>query len=407
MARFIEPPPPMVMTGLHLLTNAVVYGPELIGRQNVLVAAGRIIWMGNSVPDFAPELSVTHRDLDGLRLIPGFIDSHAHITGGGGESGFASQIPQVPLSRYTSTGVTSVVGVLGTDDTTRTTRGLLARTYALRAAGLGCWCHSGGYHLPLTTLTGSAKDDIVFVDPIIGIGELALSDHRSSQLTLDELLRVASEAHVAGILTGKAGILHLHLGDGLRGLDLVRRALDTTEIPARVFNPTHVNRRRGLFEEALELADRGCHIDITAFPVAENEDAWPAAVALQRYLSSGGAPDRVTVSSDAGGCLPEFDDKGALVAMDIGRPGALVETLRQLQADGVPLEIALPAFTRNAAHFLRLPRKGEIAVGADADLVTLDSTCQIHDVMVAGRWHVEHGQQIVAGPYEAHSYESN
>ena len=28
----------------------------------------------------------------------------------------------------------------------------------------------------------------------------------------------------------------------------------------------------------------GCTIDITAFPVEEGEDAWPAGVALTRYL---------------------------------------------------------------------------------------------------------------------------
>ena len=83
------------------------------------------------------------------------------------------------------------------------------------------------------------------MDAIIGVGEVAISDHRSSQPTLDELLRLASEAHVGGLMSGKAGILHLHVGDGPRGLDLVREALDRSEIPARVFNPTHVNRSGG------------------------------------------------------------------------------------------------------------------------------------------------------------------
>ena len=144
--------------------------------------------------------------------------------------------------------------LLGTDDTTRDTRALLAQTRALREEGLGAWCHTGGYHVPPVTLTGSVRDDIVFLDPVIGIGELAISDHRSSQPTLDELLRIASDAHVAGMIAGKAGIVHLHLGDGDRGLELVRRALETSEIPARVFNPTHVNRRKALFDESMELS---------------------------------------------------------------------------------------------------------------------------------------------------------
>ena len=256
----------------------------------------------------------TETDLGGRRLVPGFIDGHAHVTGGGGESGFATRVPAVPLSHFTSAGVTGVVGVLGTDDTTRDTRSLLAQTMALRDEGLGAWCHAGGYHLPPVTFTGSVRDDIVFLDPVIGVGELAISDHRSSQPTLDELLRIASDAHVAGMISGKAGILHLHLGDGERGLDLVRQALTKTELPARVFNPTHVNRRKALFEESLDLAKGGSTVDITAFPVEEGEDAWPAEVALQRYLDAGApAGNLVTISSDGGGCLPVFNEQGEML----------------------------------------------------------------------------------------------
>ena len=252
-------------------------------------------------------LPVEAIDLEGRRLIPGLIDGHVHVTGGGGEAGFSTRVPAPMLSRYTRAGVTSVVGLLGTDDVARSTRELVASIHALREQGLNAWGYSGGYHLPPTTLTGSVRGDIVFVDALIGVGEVAISDHRSSQPTLDELLRLASEAHVAGLMTGKAGIVHLHLGDGARGLELVRQALDQSELPARVFNPTHVNRRKALFDEAVELARRGCSIDITAFPVDEGEDAWSAADALLRYLDSGAPPERVTISSDAGGCLPCFD----------------------------------------------------------------------------------------------------
>ena len=90
-------------------------------------------------------------DLEGRRLIPGFIDGHAHVTGGGGESGFSSRVPPLPLGQFTRAGVTSVIGVLGTDDTTRDTRSLLAQTRALREEGLGAWCHTGGYHVPPVT----------------------------------------------------------------------------------------------------------------------------------------------------------------------------------------------------------------------------------------------------------------
>ena len=389
---------------LKLLTNAQVFAPEDLGLRHVLIGGGRIIAIsGNKA-----ELSVapaTEFDLEGQRLIPGFIDGHAHVTGGGGESGFKTRVPPVPLGQFTRAGVTSVVGVLGTDDTTRDTRSLLAQTRALREEGIGAWCHTGGYHVPPVTLTGSVRDDIVYLDPVIGVGELALSDHRSSQPTRDELLRIASDAHVAGMISGKAGIVHLHLGDGERGLDLVRQALQLSELPARVFNPTHINRRKALFDEAIELAGNGSTVDITAFPVAEEEDAWPADVALLKYLESGAPADRVTISSDGGGCLPVFNEQGEMLHMDIGRPASLIETLRTLLGDGVALEQVLPAFTSNVADILRLHDRGRIRVGDAADLIVLDDENEISDVMIAGIWHVQAGAQQVFGQFETQTVE--
>ncbi len=384
---------------LRLLANAHVFAPEDLGVQHVLIGGERILGFVNDPDDVgAPGIEVI--DLEGRRLVPGLIDSHAHITGGGGESGFASRVPPVFLSRFTRAGITSVVGVLGTDDTTRDTRSLVAQAYALREEGLSAWCHTGGYHVPPVTLTGSVRDDIVFVDPVIGVGELAISDHRSSQPTLDELLRIAGDAHVAGLITGKAGILHLHLGDGQRGLAAVRKALGQAEIPARVFNPTHVNRRAALFEEALDVAKAGSVIDITAFPVEDGDGAVEASLAVQHYIESGAPEYNVTVSSDGGGCLPTFDANGELTAMDIGSPSALPETLKRLLDAGVAPERALAPFTSNVARVLRLRRKGRIAPGMDADLVIFDEQHRVQHVMARGEWHVVDGAQRIYGRFE-------
>lgn len=386
---------------LTLLRNANVFAPEHLGIRHVLIGGGRILWMGSDdLPTLPAALEVEAVDLKGRRLIPGLIDCHAHISGGGGEAGAHTRVPPVPLTRFTLAGVTTVVGVLGTDDTTRSTQELVATVHGLRNEGLNAYAYTGGYHVPLTTITGNVRSDLAFIECLIGVGELAICDHRSSQPTLDELLRIAADAHVGGLMTGKAGILHLHLGDGPRGLSLVREALDKSEIPAAVFNPTHVNRRRALFEEAIELARRGCFIDITAFPVAEGEDAWSADDALLRYLDSGAPAERVTISSDGGGCLPSFDNDGRVVHMAVGTPSSLAQTLVALLARGVALERILPAFTHNPAQLLRLPNKGKIAVHADADFVVLDTVGNIEDVMISGKWFVQAGQALRKGTFE-------
>ena len=390
----------MTTASMLLLRNADVFAPRALGLRHLLLGGGRILWIGESLGEMPEALAIDTLDLQGLRLIPGFIDGHVHVSGGGGEAGFASRVPAPMLSRYTAAGVTSVIGLLGTDDAGRGTAELLAHVYALREQGMNAWAYCGGYHLPPTTLTGTVRGDIAFAEPLIGVGEVANSDHRSSQPTLDDLLRLASEAHVAGLMSGKAGIVHLHLGDGVRGLDLVRQALDVSELPPRVFKPTHVNRKKALFEEAVALAKRGCHVDITAFPVDEGEDAWPAAEALLRYLDSGAPPERVSISSDAGGCLPCFDAEGRVCGMDVGHSGALLDTLNQLLARGLPLERALPAFTCNPADLLRLPGKGQINTGMDADLVALDANGAAHHVWLGGIAHVRAGEVVRRGMFE-------
>jgi beta-aspartyl-dipeptidase (metallo-type) len=383
---------------LHLLLNADVHTPEHLGRRHLLVGGGSILWMGREQPQLA-DLEVEIEDLNGWRVLPGFVDGHAHLTGGGGEAGPQSKVPPLALSDYTRAGVTTVVGVLGTDDLTRTTSELVARVRGLRAEGLSAYCHTGGYHLPPTTLTGSVRSDIVHLDCVLGVGEIALSDHRSSQPTFEEVARLASEAHVAGLMTGKAGIVHFHLGDGPRGLDLINRCLDETEIPPRVFNPTHVNRRKALFTEACELTKRGCTIDVTAFP-KQSDNEWSAAEAIRRYQDLGLPTGRITVSSDGGGSLPTFDESGQVASMNIARPSALMDTLRELLRAGRSLDTVLPVFTSNPAALLRLPTKGRLAVGMDADLVVLDPDAGVHGVMAQGRWHVRDGEHVIRGTFE-------
>ena len=390
------PPPP----ALTVLVDADVYAPEPLGRRCVVVAGERVVAITETPPRLGG-LAVETVDVGGRRLVPGFVDAHVHVTGGGGEAGPHTSAPAPPLSGYTTAGVTSVVGLLGTDDTTRTTGGLVRRVRALRAEGLSAWAWTGGYHLPPTTLTGSVRGDIAFVREIVGFGELALSDHRSSQPTSDEVARVAADCHVGGLMTGKAGVLHLHLGDGARGLSMIHHLLDTTEIPPRTFHPTHVNRRAGLLDEAFALAERGVTVDLTAFPPGEAVgDEVSAADAVARYLAAGLPPDRLTVSSDGGGCLPTFDGQGELVRMGFATSASLADLLADLLAAGHAPDAVLPFFTSNPARLLRLAGKGVVAAGAAADLVVLGDDGRPHDVMARGRWHVRGGRPVVRGLFE-------
>ncbi|MGD8394230.1 MAG: beta-aspartyl-peptidase [Candidatus Eiseniibacteriota bacterium] len=398
------PDPPVPSKGLdpllELIVNAEVHAPAPLGRRALLVGGGRVLWIGERDPGVPASVLRQCTDLEGRHLCPGLVDCHVHLTGGGGEAGPASRVPPLALGTLTAAGVTTVIGMLGTDDVTRDTASLVATARGLVAEGLDAYCLTGGYHLPARTLTGSIRDDIVFVDRILGLGEVAISDRRSSQPTVDELARVASESYLGGMLAGKAGTVHLHVGSGAAGLEPVRAVLESTELPPRILHPTHVNRTPALFEEAMALARQGCPIDVTAFPVRHPGTALTAADAVVRMLDSDVPFERLTVSSDAGGSLPRFDDSGRVTGMGVGTPATLLETLGQLRREGVAWEQALAPLTLHPSRVFSLPRKGRIDAGQDADLLVVDDDGRLTDVMLGGRWHLRDGRRRVRGMFE-------
>src|SRR5690606_26404807 len=123
---------------------------------------------------------------------------------------------------------------------------------------------TGSYEVPINNITGDVRRDIILIDKIIGVGEIALSDHRSSQPTKDEIKRIATQSRVGGMLSGKCGIVQFHMGFGDNGLNMIFEIVKETEIPVRHFIPTHVNRKGGLLEQSMEFAKIGGYIDITS-----------------------------------------------------------------------------------------------------------------------------------------------
>lgn len=381
-----------------LLRQADVYAPEPLGVCDVLVAGSKIVSIASSLPSLPNAYPVKEVDLQGKRLLPGLLDCHVHLTGGGGEAGPESRVPPVKLTQFTKAGVTTAIGLLGTDGTTRSIADLVTAARGLCTYGFTAYCYTGSYQIPPPTLMGSVREDLVFVDRIIAIGEVAISDHRSSQPTLQEIVRLASDAHVSGLMTGKSGVLHLHVGDGKRGLQLIREALETTEIPSRTFHPTHCNRNPRLWEEVKGMVDSGVTFDITAFP--PDDESVYVTDAIEDWLKLSLPIEQLTVSSDGGGCLPFFDEQGELRHMDVGTSQCLADTLKELQERGHSLATILPLFTTNVSHKFRLHSKGRISEGLDADFITLDDNHLIQDVWCNGRRMLNNGETVVKGMFE-------
>jgi beta-aspartyl-dipeptidase (metallo-type) len=385
-----------------LLKNADVYAPASTGRADILAAGGRILRIEPGIT--LPSAYIEEVDASGLIAVPGFIDGHVHMTGGGGEGGFATRTPELQLSDAVRGGVTTVVGCLGTDGVTRTPAGLLAKARSLDEEGLSTFIYTGHYAVPVQTLTGSIERDLLFIDKVIGVGEVALSDHRSNQPTFDEVARLAAEARRGGLLSGKAGIVNVHMGDGRRGLSMLLRIIEDTEIPATQFLPTHIGRNPSLFEEGIAYAKAGGLVDFTTstVPAFLAEGEVKCSAGLRRMLDAGVDAANITFTSDGQGSLPAFDADGRLRRLEIGRVTSLFAEVRDAVRDeGVPLATALRVITSNPARILKLGGKGALAAGADADIVLLDaSTLEIDGVIAKGRWLMKARAPRARGTFE-------
>ena len=386
------------MSTLILLKSGEVYTPDSIGVQDVLIAGNRIAAIGTDLGEGPGNWPVEVIDCSGKIVMPGLVDLHTHMTGGGGEAGASTKVPAPYLSSFTTAGVTTAVGLLGTDGTTRSIAELLSAARGLSELGLNALCYTGSYDVPPPTLTGSVRSDIVHVDRIVALGELAISDHRSSQPTFDQVMQLAAQAHVAGMMTGKAGLVHFHLGDGDRGLDMLRRAASETELPRRTFHPTHVNRNPELWKEAMALTDQGFTVDITAFPEEAGERS--TGEYLAEYLDRGLPVSQLTMSSDGGGCLPTFDNEGVMVKMGIGSSVTLLQGIRQARDLGAPLEKLLPTCTLNPASLFRFKGRGHLAAGNIADVVVCSQELKVEATIAEGHFLVRNSEPVVRGFFE-------
>lgn len=387
---------------ITIIKNGSVFRPEYAGQRDILITGGSI----ENIDQDISLSGIQHEVIDAKEcyVIPGIIDSHVHVCGGGGEGGYKTRTPEITLTDITTAGVTTVVGVLGTDGTTRTMSNLLAKIYALNEEGVTAFAYTGSYQVPVRTLTGSITDDLILIEKIIGTGEIALSDHRSSVPTLEELTRIVSEVRIGGMLSGKAGIINLHLGDSKRPLDIIYKLLEASDIPITQFLPTHMNRNEWLFKDAIDFGLKGGYIDLTTSTVPKfiEDGEISCSKAIKILLEKGVPLNQITISSDGQGSLPVFDEMGNIKELKVGKSSSILETLRKLHFnEKLELDRAIQVATSNPAEILKLRNKGRLEIGYDADLVLLKKeSLEVDTVICKGRIMIRNGRTIVKGTFE-------
>jgi len=387
---------------LTLIKQGTVFAPDPLGTKDILVSGGKVAAV--CAPD---TIKIKGIDVEVINasekiIIPGLIDSHVHILGGGGEGGPATRAPEITIEDIIECGVTTVVGCLGTDGTTRHMESLLSKARGLEAEGITTYLFAGSYQIPPVTVTGSIRSDLILIDKVIGAGEIAISDHRSSQPTFEEFARLAAECRVGGMLGGKAGILHVHLGDGPRRLEMLFRLIKETEIPATQVIPTHVNRNAQLFAEAIKFTQSGGFIDLTAGDDPEAGEGIEVNIgdAIRLLLEKKASLSQVTISSDSNGSLPVFDAKGNLQGLTVATQKSLLKNIRYLvQKKVLKLQDAVRLLTVNPAFFYKLHQKGEIQTGKDADLILLDKDLNMTDAFAKGRMMMADKKLLARGTF--------
>lgn len=388
---------------MYLIRSAEVYAPEPLGRKDVLIGFGKILKIGDRLAEEYGGLEVEVLDADGCILTPGFVDQHVHVIGAGGEAGFFSRTPEMQVSAIVRHGITTVVGLHGTDGTARNIEALYAKVCALEQEGITARMLTGSFEMPSATLTGSVRRDMIFIDKVIG-AKTAVSDRRSSQPSREDIEKLLAQAYTGGLVSGKRGYTHFHMGVGRRRLDMLADIIRETEIPPYLIIPTHVNRDEALFVQAMELAKMGAVIDITSGIAPEYgfEGTIKPSDAIRRCLENGVDIRNVTMSSDANGSMAVYDAEGRFVGLCVTTVETMHKEFRDLAlTKEMPLETALrPVTSSPAAAIGMYPAKGCVREGSDADLIIMDKDLSILNVFAMGKLAADGGEALLKGAFE-------
>ena len=369
-----------------LLKNGHVYSPEDLGVKDILLWEDRVIKIGEGLK--IPEgFEGAEFDLSGKIIIPGIVDTHVHITGGGGEGGFTTRTSEITFEEIAEAGVTTLVGVLGTDGYARRVEDVLVKCMALREEGFDCYFLTGSYTFPITTMRGSVAEDIIFNEYCLGTGEVAHCDHRGSLMRYEEFTRLAADTRNGARLAGLKGVLNIHLGNYPDPADFFIRACEEDITFRPLIVPTHVTRKYDVFDSCLKFLEYGGQIDITAGSDGDvSQKSYGSVEGLEIIYKKYGTLDRVTMTSDGNGSAPIWDELGNMIGMGKGSSKVLLADLKKATQRGIiPFEETLRTMTTIPAQVYGLKNSaGKIVEKGTANFAVLDENLDLVETILNG-----------------------
>jgi beta-aspartyl-dipeptidase (metallo-type) len=190
--------------------------------------------------------------------------------------------------------------------------------------------------------------------------------------------------------------------EGKNHFQPVYDVLNCSTLPITQFLPTHVNRNSDIFEQAKEYGKKGGYLDITAssYPYYPQYETKPSK-AFKELIASGVDIGKITISSDGGGSLPDFDINGNLISLKVGDMFSIFREMREAVLDEkMNLQDAILPVTANVADIYKLNRKGYLKERYDADIVLLDKDLNINYVIAKGNILVADGIILKKGTFE-------
>lgn len=379
---------------LTLIKNTHLYTPEYCGVKDLLLCGEKLVAIGEHLNVTGTQTQEI--DAQGLNCMPGLIDQHVHIIGGGGQTGYFSLAPEISLSTLIKCGTTTVVGLLGTDGFVKTLPQLYAKTKALCQDGISAYMLTGFYGLPTPTITSSIAEDMIYLDKCIGC-KIAMSDDRSSHPTKLELLRIIQQVRLGGFTSAKGGVMHVHLGALPSKIDLLLEI--AKEFPSLIsyISPTHMGRTHDLFLQAIEFAKLGGMVDISTGGTKYTDPHLTVMEGLERGINI----NQMTFSSDGNAGVRR---KNSETGEDTYKKAPLHKNLEQVVAlikeDGMSPSEAFKLITVNPAKNMKLKGKGRIAEELDADFTLFDDQWQLQEVWARGTRMMHEGTVIKKGNFE-------
>ena len=387
-----------------LIRQGHLFSPEDRGLVDILICGEKIARIDKDLSHLGKQLEAEVISAEGRVVSPGFIDQHVHFLGGGDYEGPSGGTTDIQFSSLTRSGITTAVGCLGSDDTARNMLDLMRRAMDLDKLGITTYLYTGSFNVPCPTLTGSVRCDVMMVEKILGV-KFAVSEAMASLASLAEMAEAAKDAYLGGLISGKRGLTHVHVGKKPDRMEPLFELMKLTDIPIPYFVPTHINRLTpNVMEHALRFLKMGGTADMSAImsPETGSPTSLRADLALEKFLKAGIGMEQLTLSSDGNVSMPIFDEKGNKVGLFNAGADHLYRMFVRIAKDGkIPFSDCLKLVTTNVARVLGIEsRKGSVKAGKDADLILFKKDYEIDTVLARGQVMVKEGKETVRGPFE-------